>query len=618
MTVATLLLASILSGPSEEKESPKPAPPPEEVVVTATRREQPLLESVALADVLSAKRLAESPALVLDDHLRSLPGFSLFRRSSSLSTHPTAQGVSLRGIGPSGSSRSLVLFDGIPLNDPFGGWVYWNRLPLLSIQAIEVVRGSGSQLYGSSALGGTIQLIPRRATPETLEFRGRFGDRGTYDLDFFGSDRKGDWSYSLAGRLFDTRGFHIVDETLRGTIDTPANVDFQTFFGRVYHKKFYAGLNAFREKRSNGTQLQRNQTELQLVELGFDENAWKWNFYAQQGRFRSTFSRILPDRSEEFLTASQDISSTGLGSSFTWLPGRTWVVGADWRSVRSGPNDQHQFGLFVQDLLPVHARLDLLVGLRLDHWQSERSRAGLNPRLGLLWRAAGPVTLRASGYRGFRAPTLNELYRPFRVGNIETLANPELREEFLWGAEGGADIHPTPRLLFRLNGFWNQLRDPVANVTLSVTPALVLRQRQNLGRARIHGLELQASADLTETWKLNLAYLFSDAAVRPSGLRLPQVARHQASLELAYTGPVTVGLEGRWVGGQFEDDQNLLTLDPFSVFNVILRRPLTDRTDLFFAVENLFDRKYAVGRTPLPTLGTPRIFQAGVHFRLAK
>ena len=70
-----------------------------------------------------------SPALTLDDFLRRVPGFTLFRRTSSLVAHPTAQGVSLRGVGPSGASRSLVLADGIPLNDPFGGWVYWSRVP---------------------------------------------------------------------------------------------------------------------------------------------------------------------------------------------------------------------------------------------------------------------------------------------------------------------------------------------------------------------------------------------------------------------------------------------------------------------------------------------------------
>ncbi len=97
----------------------------EERVNVVTRTEQQIGEMPASATVVRAEEIKQSPAVAADDILRQVPTFSLFRRTSSLAAHPTTQGVSLRGVGPSGVSRTLVLIDDVPFNDPFGGWVYW-------------------------------------------------------------------------------------------------------------------------------------------------------------------------------------------------------------------------------------------------------------------------------------------------------------------------------------------------------------------------------------------------------------------------------------------------------------------------------------------------------------
>src|SRR5262245_38453124 len=114
----------------------------EELVDVVTRSEQQIKDVPASATILRSEEIDQSPALVADDILRQVPTFSLFRRTSSLAANPTAQGVSLRGIGPSGVSRTLVLIDNIPFNDPFGGWVYWTRVPLASVERVEIVEGA--------------------------------------------------------------------------------------------------------------------------------------------------------------------------------------------------------------------------------------------------------------------------------------------------------------------------------------------------------------------------------------------------------------------------------------------------------------------------------------------
>src|SRR5919106_2462452 len=159
----------------------------DEITVTATRTEQRLGETAASVVVVSAQELAASAAPTLDDALRQVPGFSLFRRSGSRFANPTTQGVSLRGLGASGASRALVLADGMPLNDPFGGWIAWGRVPRAAVERVEVMRGAGSDLYGSSALGGVVQLLRRQAHGPKVVADGSWGELGSADGSLFAS-----------------------------------------------------------------------------------------------------------------------------------------------------------------------------------------------------------------------------------------------------------------------------------------------------------------------------------------------------------------------------------------------------------------------------------------------
>jgi outer membrane receptor protein involved in Fe transport len=228
--------------------------------------------------------------------------------------------------------------------------------------------------------------------------------------------------------------------------------------------------------------------------------------------------------------------------------------------------------------------------------------------------------------RAFRGPTLNELYRSFRVGNVLTLANENLRAERLTGGEGGIRFNSLDeRLIVRGAFFWNEINRPVANVTLLTTPALITRQRQNLGRTRSRGLEFEADARVNQYWKLSAGYLFADATVVKfpanralEGLMIPQVPRHQFTFQTAYSNPsiATVSFQGRASSSQFDDDQNLFRLGSYFTLDAFASRRVSRSFDVFFAAENLFDQRYEVGKTPVTTLGPPILVRAGVRLHL--
>jgi len=306
-------------------------------------------------------------------------------------------------------------------------------------------------------------------------------------------------------------------------------------------------------------------------------------------------------------------------------------------------------GVFAQDLFQVTSRLLVVAAARFEHWRQEdgfsetrplapassplthtafpdRGEGALSPRVSALFRASPGLSLVAAGYGAFRGPTLNELYRSFRVGDTLTLANERLTAERLAGGEAGAHwTGASGRLRARATAFSSAVRDPVANVTLQVRPGLVTRQRQNLGRTRSQGLEAEVEAMPLAGLHLGAGYTLTDAQVRRfpanpalEGLRLPQLPRHQITFQARFERPqgLRVALQGRWTGAQYEDDQNQLRLAPALQLDVLAAHGLGRGLEAFAAAENLLDERADVGLIPVRTLGPPLTVRAGLRLRL--
>jgi outer membrane receptor protein involved in Fe transport len=662
------------------------------VTVTASRIEQSVTDVPANVSIIDRDDIKRSAAQTVDDLLRRLPGFSLFRRQSSLVAHPTTQGVSLRGIGPSGVSRTLVLLDGIPLNDPFGGWIYWSKIPTELIERIEVVRGGGSSVWGNAAMGGVINIITTVPDEEVVRLRAAGGNRGTADVQSVMGRGDDDGGFLVDGAYFNTAGYYQLDDADRGSIDQRADSHHGT--GGL-HLRRRIGPDAeargmvryFREKRDNGTELTGNDTKSFFARAGLEHTApsgaiMSFDAFGQSQTFESTFSAQAVDRNSEIPALDQfDVPSSSLGTvakwsqrfsdthlitagaDYLWVDGKTNEdyrnLGAGFTRRRLAGGRQHLAGVYLQDLYAASPRLDIAVALRLDYWRaydgrrkereltdssllvddefSDRDEWLVSPRVGAVYEATEILSLRASAYRGFRAPTINELHRPFRVRNDITEANASLDPERLWGAEGGLDFdHRRGRT--GLTGYWNRIDDPIANVTIAPGPGTiapcgfvpangVCRRRSNLGNTRILGAEADTQWMLAESVTAGASYLYSDSEIRSApadptleGNRVVQVPRHQATTWLTWEGPadITTTLELRYVGDQYDDDLNERKLGDYTTVNVSILKSFARGWQLFAGLENAFDEHFATGKTAdgLVTRGAPLLAHAGIRFEL--
>jgi outer membrane receptor protein involved in Fe transport len=678
----------------------------ETVTVTPARSEMRLGDVPASMSVLSREDIRQSPAVLADDVLRRLPSFSLFRRTSSIAAHPTTQGVSLRGIGPSGVSRTLVLLDGVPFNDPFGGWVYWSRIPLEQAERIEVVDGTGSSLYGNYALGGVINIVSQPAAARALEVKVQYGSLDSGALDVMGSLVRGPVGLTVDGGVFNTDGYPPViarnraGVAERGLVDNNVSLDMSrvnvrldfTPAGRV-RGVLRAGY--FDEERNNGKHstingaAEENDTRWTSASAGLTARL-SGNSELQAsaslgiGTLRSNFLAVpaaTPPRSFGRMTLNQRVPTTSYAGMLQWrtsVGSHAITAGGDWRWVdgdseedaldavtgtqvtlrRVSGGTQRGLGVFAQDIFSVTPALSVTAAVRIDQWRNYNAHnlehavpSGLptgnhnpalpdkrdtvtSPRLAAIYRVTDRVSVWANIGAGFRAPTLNELYRQFRVGTVLTLANNQLGPERLKGGEVGIQVSPFRQLAWRTTWFDNRITDPVSNVTLTQSGANVTQQRQNLGATRVSGLQSSAEYRVGTSWKFSGAYIYEHARVTENsanvalvGKLLPQVPRHRGTLQVLFSRPrvITASFEVLAMGRQFDDDLNARVvpgfptagLPKYAVVSLSVSRSIGARVSAFAGVQNLFDREYFVGTFPT-TVGSPRLISGGLRITLGR
>jgi outer membrane cobalamin receptor len=522
----SLVLSALAASPLSAQQSDTTRKPTmlDATVITATRVNQVVREVPAHVAVLGTAEIQRSAARTVSDFLRVIPGYTTKDHQSSVIAHPSRQAPALRGLGGTSASRTLVLLDGLPMNEPFAGWVFWPRVPLALVKQAEVVRGGGAGVWGDRALGGVINLVtddPRENSLTLTQTGGSFNSSRSSVVATGRMDRVG---VLLAGEYFDTDGYVIVPEEIRGSIDDRVDSRNGTVFGKVTFDatpslRLFVGGNYMDDFRHNGTVLRKNTTIARDVRGGMrwltpDGSLLNVTAYAGSSGYRNFFANEALDRNSEVPSLFQwKLPTHSAGAQAQWSKQASRVhrltIGADASWVDGEVNEDTNFqqgsfasrrrvfgeqrllGLYVQDALSLGDRTRVLASVRLDRFSNQdATRTEQNLRtgaitldtayastsdsrasysLGIRHQAAPAVALRASLYSSFRSPTLNELFKPFReAGNVITEANPRLKPERLTGVDVGADVVLGPSVVARVTSFWSVVRDPALEVTLAL------------------------------------------------------------------------------------------------------------------------------------------------------
>ena len=679
------------------------------VTVSADRGLVGVSDSATSVAVISQQQMDGEAGLTLDDKLHEVAGFQLFRRTSSWTANPTTEGLSLRGLGSTAASRTLVVSDQVPLNDPFGGWIHWDEIPALGIDEVRLLRGGSADLYGSSAIGGVVDVAPVEAGTAGLstapsqerEGSGRDdnsgGARGE-DVrrdDKFGvkadaggaSENTANEDALVAGAMrrlamlgaysgLKTGGYIPTAPEFRGTVDVPANVDAES--GRVVLsmpsamrgvKGFLLG-NVLNEARGNGTPLQTNGTRLWRYVGGVNaDGGWGSalvRVYGSREAYRQSFSAIAADRDAETLTKLQRVPVDEVGlvaQGARTLKDVTAAVGVDVRDVRATDDESAVGGGAVTATTSTGARQREVGGyvdgiwqpkgwsvsgsVRVDSFRTFDARrvvsnaAGVaalpeldelfaSPRVGVVRKLRHGFLLTGTGFRAFRGPTMNELYRTGQVGQQTTLANDALLAERATGFEfGGEEVGRVGRL--RATYFWTEVNRPISAVELSQTATTQLLQRQNLGQIRSRGVMVEGQTTAWRGLDASFGYQLAVATVTAfnsssaaqanlTGKWIPEVPRESVTATVNYVRPKIASLHmvASYEGREFDDAANEFLLHPYARVDVMAERQLGHGFSVYAGAQNVLNRTIDAGETPVLTLAAPRLVQGGLRYELGR
>ena len=602
----------------------------------------------------------------LEDALSSVAGFQQFRRSDSRSSNPSAQGVTLRALGGNATSRALVLLDGVPMADPFFGYIPLSAIAPERLRDIRVTRGGGSGPFGAGALAGTIELDSADAGELGL-FSGQalIDQRGETELSASLAPEVGQGYAIVSGRWDRGRGFWTTPADQRVPASVRAKYDSWSTSARLVEPLGdditlqLRGL-AFKDNRvlrfaGATTGMEGQDLSARLVGRG------RWQFDALvYGQWRNFNNKVISSNTYRLSLDQKDTPADGQGGKIEIRPpvggGHTLKLGSDFRRAKgdltedtynagTGALTGHHFGggvntdwgLFAEDdweLGPV----TLTGGVREDRYTIDNGYYRATNAAGTLttdnlfpnrhgwefsWRGGGvlhatkTLELRAAGYTSMRVPTLNELYRPFVVFPVTTQANENLKPERVIGYEAGLDWQATPGIKLSLTAFDNKVKDAITNVTIGTN----LRKRENIAAIRDKGIEFGAQAHLGQfSFDGSLAY--THARQHAPGTDLDGFIPSQTP---AWAESATVSYRPaehmlfsatlRHVGKQYEDDKQTDVLPAATTVDLFAQVPLKGRLSFVARAENLLDAKVVTrNQAGSEDLGVPVTLWGGFRY----
>jgi len=469
----------------------------ETVVVTATRSPEALENLPQSVSVVTSQQIANTPAQGLDDILRNLPGMDLGEFGPDVG-HPTAYSENMRGL-PSTETRMLVMVDGVPINDPFFGYIQWNFIPLDNIDRVEIVRGGGSPLWGNSAMGGVVNVITEAPQSDELDLSAAGGSYGGYATSLYGAYADEGWvALGLNAAFSGTDGYQTTPASwtsfgtlnLRSLLYTPTsndadNVGLRADFAPLAGLTGFLDFHYHQNQQVLSTPIGLNSQHIWNVAAGVTEHfdadtTLTATFFHDNSDFLTDNPHLLTfDTEYNSNVHVTDVSDNGASAILDRDFGAVLPeaeIGADFHQISGldtadyyapsgalaapailGGGEQLFLAGFAQVQIKPVTPLLIMGSVRYQYYLSEngidtfppgfgsipdRAYYRATPRVDARYRIDDDFALRGAYYQSFRAPTLDELYRTYAdttAGIYE--GNPFLLPETLYGEEVGLDFN---------------------------------------------------------------------------------------------------------------------------------------------------------------------------------
>lgn len=616
----------------------------DEVVVTATRTERTIESLPNSVSVITREDIDKSAAFRSDDLLRELPGVYV-RSYQGILSSSTTNDVSVRGL--TGEDRILVLKDGIPINDPYGGAVEWNEIDLRDIERIEIVRGPGSALYGSNAMGGVINLVTRKPSKELkLSAEAGYGEMNTRLASARSSAGFGRFGYYISGSYLESKGYCDIPKEQKRDYHANKEVERYNFDSKVSYDiddSSYLALSFSHYEQEDTGRYKipgykiTNDNDRYGMNYHKEGNGWKFMVNGYKKEDNSSFTSPYYDRVQRSYNAisyiSENDQETYGGSaqaSFEFFRNHTVTVGGDYKRGKIDRRDdykvserniivrgkQEYMSVFVQDEISVGEKLSVVMGGRYDWWESfdgygyddeasplatdyaKKSDESFNPKIGANYRLFENTRLRGSVGTAFRAPGLSDLYRTFVGATATYRANPDLDPERLMSYELGADQSIGDHLLIRATAYHTDARDFVQNIYVETIDNHRYFDKKNVGKVRIRGFEIEGDLKINHRWSAFANATFNQTKIREyeddptlEGRYLAKSPRNNYAGGIVYANPdfVTAKLTGRYVGTRYNDDANQTSLDAYFTTDLKVSKKFGRHVEASFIAENIND-----------------------------